>query len=42
MTRSLDSIHAELPATARSRVRLPERFPSATLFPGWGPGLGRS
>jgi hypothetical protein len=42
MTRSLDSIRAELPATARARVRIPDRFPSTGLFPGWGPGLGRS
>lgn len=39
MTRSTDSTSAELPTTARTRVRIPDALVPARLFPGWGPGL---
>jgi hypothetical protein len=30
---------SEVPRTARSRVRLPERFGQPRFFAGWGPEL---
>ena len=39
MTRTIDSISHELPATARTRVRLPGSFVPARIFQGWGPEL---
>jgi hypothetical protein len=36
-----DFTPAELPMTARPRVRLPEPLAHARVFPGWGPELGR-
>ncbi len=41
MTRNPESMHSELPATTRSRVRFPDALVSGRLFPGWGPGLSR-
>lgn len=32
---------ADLPVTARTRVRLPDGFEGARIFRGWGPELGR-
>jgi len=31
----------DLPATARTRVRVPRPITSGRIFPGWGPDLGR-
>ena len=39
MTRRTDSLPHELPATARTRVRLPEPLAPCRLFQGWGPEL---
>jgi hypothetical protein len=41
MTRRPDITASELPVTARTRVRLPDRLVPAGIFQGWGPGLGR-
>jgi hypothetical protein len=41
MTRRPDFPTAELPFTARPRVRLPDTGSRSGLFPGWGPGLER-
>ncbi len=41
MTRKPDPLSAELPSTARTRVRLPEPHGATRIFPGWGPDLGR-
>jgi hypothetical protein len=41
MIRKHDFTTAELPPTARPRVRLPGSAAAAEVFPGWGPGIGR-
>ncbi|MFY9666067.1 MAG: hypothetical protein WAL67_01755 [Candidatus Cybelea sp.] len=41
MIRNLDPTTSDLALTARTRVRIPENFAPARVFPGWGPGLGR-
>jgi hypothetical protein len=41
MTHKPDSFTAELPLGTRPRVRLPQTFAPARIFPGWGPGLER-
>jgi len=41
MTRRPDSLGVDLPATARTRVRLPDSLTPLRIFPGWGPDLGR-
>jgi hypothetical protein len=41
MTRKPDHLTGDLALTARTRVRLPETFAPARVFPGWGPDLGR-
>jgi hypothetical protein len=41
MTRQPDLTTSDLALTARTRVRMPESFAPARVFPGWGPGLGR-
>ena len=43
MTRYARPIHSEnCRQRPRTRVRLPRAVPLRRLFPGWGPGLGRS
>ena len=41
MTRTPDILNSELPATVRTRVRLPDSYAPGRVFHGWGPGLGR-
>ena len=41
MMRKPDVPGCDLPLTARTRVRLPDVFTPARIFPGWGPDLGR-
>jgi len=41
MTRKPDLLEPDLPATVRTRVRLPRALATAKVFAGWGPELGR-
>ena len=40
MNRTFDT-SSDLSQTARTRVRLPQRFAAPRVFQGWGPDLGR-
>ncbi len=39
MTYRPELTNAELPRSARTRIRLPEDKTSTGIFPGWGPRL---
>jgi hypothetical protein len=41
MTRRPDLTTPDLALSARTRVRFPDTFAPARVFPGWGPDLGR-